>query len=634
MKHWLVALMMVFVGGAAAVSCAKGGTVDPSEVSTGAGGGTGATGSGGAGGTSTAQGSGGTTSGSGGSGGMNPCEGVLCDMPPPNECDGAGLKVYATVGTCDGGACTYGATTESCPNGCSGGACLGDPCLGVTCNTAPPPTCVDVSTLEVPQEPGTCNGGLCSYMSTLVNCPFGCDADQCEGDPCASVMCNQPAASYCFDADHLRVSDPPGVCDPQDGLCDYPTHDEYCAFGCANGACNNDPCIGVVCPAKVSYCSDANTVVQFDEGQCINGLPCTYASMAVNCPNGCVNGQCIACTVDAQCGSGKWCSGNQCLPCSEDLHCGATCIACGGATPKCNGVACVQCLTNAQCAAGNWCNGSSQCEACNTPQHCGPACAACGGQTPICGPSGCVECLNDVDCGAGEWCSAMTCQTCNTDQHCGASCVACGGATPHCNGASCVECLTAADCNVGEDCGPASTCIPAVGCVPPAAACTTGGTQDGGCANPYRISRNDAGTASGFTVNNTYGLCNRANNFTTGNCGGNTGSDAEYRLFMLKGETANITLTRGASTCTIGWAGTISLKIYEAACNADCTMCPQTCSTIDHCVQNNNQNTNFVAPSDGWYTIVVDSAGPVDDKGGVFYLNVKLTCSGGSCACQ
>jgi Cys-rich repeat protein len=447
-------------------------------------------------------------------------------------------------------------------------------------------------------------------------------------------MCNQPAASYCFDADHLRVSDPPGVCDPQDGLCDYPTHDEYCAFGCANGACNNDPCIGVVCPAKVSYCSDANTVVQFDEGQCINGLPCTYASMAVNCPNGCVNGQCIACTVDAQCGSGKWCSGNQCLPCSEDLHCGATCIACGGATPKCNGVACVQCLTNAQCAAGNWCNGSSQCEACNTPQHCGPACAACGGQTPICGPSGCVECLNDVDCGAGEWCSAMTCQTCNTDQHCGASCVACGGATPHCNGASCVECLTAADCNVGEDCGPASTCIPAVGCVPPAAACTTGGTQDGGCANPYRISRNDAGTASGFTVNNTYGLCNRANNFTTGNCGGNTGSDAEYRLFMLKGETANITLTRGASTCTIGWAGTISLKIYEAACNADCTMCPQTCSTIDHCVQNNNQNTNFVAPSDGWYTIVVDSAGPVDDKGGVFYLNVKLTCSGGSCACQ
>jgi hypothetical protein len=83
----------------------------------------------------------------------------------------------------------------------------------------------------------------------------------------------------------------------------------------------------------------------------------------------------------------------------------------------------------------------------------------------------------------------------------------------------------------------------------------------------------------------------------------------------------------------MGWAGAISLKIYEAACNADCSSCPLTCNTIDYCVQNNNQSTNFVAPNNGWYTIVVDSAGGGGDVGGVFNLNVKLTCNGGSCAC-
>ena len=41
-----------------------------------------------------------------------------------------------------------------------------------------------------------------------------------------------------------------------------------------------------------------------------------------------------------------------------------------------------------------------------------------------------------------------------------------------------------------------------------------------------------------------------------------------------------------------------------------------------------------MAPNNGWYTIVVDSVGPVEDKGGFFYLNVKLTCAGGNCTCQ
>jgi hypothetical protein len=182
-------------------------------------------------------------------------------------------------------------------------------------------------------------------------------------------------------------------------------------------------------------------------------------------------------------------------------------------------------------------------------------------------------------------------------------------------------------------CGPASTCIMA-GCAPPTAACTTSGNQDGACANAYVIDRTIAGSGSGFDEPNDYGLCNRNNNFTDNTCGGGSGSDAEYKLFMRKNETANIQLTRGSQTCTGAWAGSLSLKIFEAACDASCNCSKTTCPTQVYCTQGNSQNPMFVAPADGWYTIVVDSAGSAGDVGGVYNLSVKLACAGGNCACM
>jgi hypothetical protein len=196
-----------------------------------------------------------------------------------------------------------------------------------------------------------------------------------------------------------------------------------------------------------------------------------------------------------------------------------------------------------------------------------------------------------------------------------------------------VQCLTNADCTGGLVCGPGNTCIPA-GCAPPAAACASTGDQNGGCAGAYVIDRTIAGAASGFDEPNDYGLCSRANNFTDNSCGGGSGSDAEYKLFMRKGETANIQLTRGAQTCTSSWAGPLSLKIFEAACDMSCNCSMTTCSTEVYCTQGNSQNPMFMAPADGWYTIVVDTTGPVGDQGGVFYLSVKLACAGGNCACM
>jgi hypothetical protein len=189
--------------------------------------------------------------------------------------------------------------------------------------------------------------------------------------------------------------------------------------------------------------------------------------------------------------------------------------------------------------------------------------------------------------------------------------------------------LTGADCTGGLACSASHTC--GASCVPPSTACSAGGSADGGCSNALRISRTVAGTASGFTVADTWGLCLRSNNFN-GGCDSRNGSDAEYRIFMRQGETAAISLTRGSSTCVIGWSGSISLRIYQDSCS-NCASCPTpTCGTQVYCTTSNTQNPSYVAPADGWYTIVIDSNGPVEDKGGVFNLNVKLTCAG-TCGC-
>lgn len=143
------------------------------------------------------------------------------------------------------------------------------------------------------------------------------------------------------------------------------------------------------------------------------------------------------------------------------------------------------------------------------------------------------------------------------------------------------------------------------------------------------MSRIDAGSGGGYVID-SYGMCGRANNFN-GGCDTRNGADASYRLFMRAGETAATSLVRGSQTCLSSWLGNISLRIYQDTCS-NCAACPTpTCSTQPYCSINNNQSTNFVAPTDGWYTFVVDTAG-TGDYGGIFTLTIKLTCSG-ACAC-
>lgn len=635
-------------GGSSGTS-GTGGTGDASVDGSG-----GTTSTGGAGGSGGAVSTGGTTSvgGSGGavsSGGVgassgtggtdagadvitNPCAGVTCNTPPANSCaDASTLTIYNSTGTCDQGQCSYTSSPTTCPQGCSSGACVNNPCLGVTCSTPPASVCADATHLTVYDTPGSCSGGNCSYGNHSVYCGFGCSGGVCNGDPCTGVTCNTPPASYCADASTLTVYDAPGTCSGS-GACSYTTHNAFCSFGCGSGACSGNPCAGVTCTTPpANYCVSASTVRSYAGSGTCSGGTCSYTYSDTSCPYGCANGVCLNCVNDVDCGSGKWCSGGSCVTCNSDQHCGAACSNCTTSSGVCSGgTTCVQCTIDSQCGAGRYCNGGT-CANCDVAAHCGASCAACSGSTPSC-VSGACNCTAG-SCPSNQTCTGGACSVCKTDAACGATCTACSGGTPRCldqgSSSSCVQCLTTADCTGGLVCGAAHTCI--ASCVPPSTACSSAGSQDGGCSNPYRISRTAAGGSSGFSVSNTYGLCGRSNNFN-GSCDSSNGSDAEYRLFMLQGETAAVTLSRGSSTCTIGWSGTISLRIYQDTCS-NCAACATpTCSTQPYCTTSNSQNPNFVAPADGWYTFVVDSKGPVEDKGGVFSLNIKLTCAG-TCGC-
>jgi hypothetical protein len=440
-------------------------------------------------------------------------------------------------------------------------------------------------------------------------------------------------AKFCVDASNLEVYETPGMC--TGGTCDYASHNEFCAFGCVNGVCNADPCIGVTCnmpPAP--HCSAANTKRVYSSPGTCSGGTCSYSFTDQNCPYGCMNGVCLDCMTDANCPSGKWCNGGTCTSCNSNMHCGASCTDCSATGDYCNtaATACVDCVLDSQCGGGNYCNANS-CATCNVAAHCGPSCAVCSGTTPTCNGSACV--CSGSSCGSYNQCVSGSCVECNSASACGANCTACGGATPFCKdeGATsrCVECLSNANCTNGKTCANGA-CVS--GCPAPSAACSATGDQDGTCSGAYTITRPSA--AAGFHIDDNYGLCGRDSDFAniTGcESGVSNGADAAYRIFMKIGETLDVSLLRGSSTCTIGWNGTVSLKIYGTACSTDCSSCPNTCASNYYCLQANSQSTSFTASASGWYDVVVDSRGAAnDDVGGVFDLMVTLTCPGG-CTC-
>ena len=181
----------------------------------------------------------------------------------------------------------------------------------------------------------------------------GSDADT--DHPCSGVSCHEPPPNVCADAQKLRVYEPVGVCD--DGECHYESTIHECATYCAHGACADDPCAGVSCNTPPgNACKDENTAIHYAQTGTCSGGTCTYTQTEVPCPYGCENGFCKDCSIDDDCGVGKYCNAGVCASCNNDVHCGDSCTNCSASGRICHAGSCVECTIDSQCGPGEICD--------------------------------------------------------------------------------------------------------------------------------------------------------------------------------------------------------------------------------------------------------------------------------------
>ena len=305
--------------GSGGTSSSAGGAGEGGEAGrpeTGAGGGGGKGGGAGKGGSS---GSGGK-SGSAGSAGStpDPCVGVACETPPATSCkDTSTLRTYGGVGSCSAGECTYSPTDTPCQFGCAAAACKGDPCTGVACSTPPANHCQDSGHLVAYDTTGNCSSGSCSYSSSVIACT--CTGNACVNDPCATVVCDSPPASTCSGANTRRTFASAGTCSA--GSCSYTYTDTACAFGCAGGACNADPCASISCNSPpAASCPDSLTLRTYNSsGTCSNGT-CSYGHLDTPCAQQCSTSSGAHCACNpGYSGSGVVCNDdNECTLDTDD----------------------------------------------------------------------------------------------------------------------------------------------------------------------------------------------------------------------------------------------------------------------------------------------------------------------------
>ena len=217
----------------------------------------------------------------------NPCVGVTCNSPPQAYCSGSNRISYNNTGTCSLGTCSYTTASAFCQYGCSGGICVNNPCDGVVCNVPPASYCSG-STKVYYYSAGACNSGACSYTQLSQSCQYGCTNGSCNVSVCAGVTCNSPPASACISNSTLRTYSSDGC---SGGSCQYPATDTTCTFGCSSGQCINDPCDGVVCNNPPQPYCEGNNAVNFGSA-CSDGQ-CNYQKIVAICESACSDGQCI-----------------------------------------------------------------------------------------------------------------------------------------------------------------------------------------------------------------------------------------------------------------------------------------------------------------------------------------------------
>lgn len=170
-----------------------------------------------------------------------------CDSAPTSaSCDGDTAVSFNQIGTCDAGedgrVCNYTEVRTACETGCVAGACVPDACVGLACDSPPAPTCApDGTTLVEYSNPGSCDGGVCKYVTAPTSCALGCAGGACLSGTCDGVVCNQAPDDTC-DGSTARTFSETGVCLEINGraVCDYSLAFDDCMYRkseCSNATC-------------------------------------------------------------------------------------------------------------------------------------------------------------------------------------------------------------------------------------------------------------------------------------------------------------------------------------------------------------------------------------------------------------
>ncbi len=224
-------------------------------------------------------------------------EGLVCDpggvCPNGYLCRNGTCRSISGSGGGSGGGSVGGGTGGTGGTGGSGGGA--GSCTGLVCNQPGAPLCLDANTLRTFGGNGTCAAGKCSYPPIDKACAKGCANSQCTGDPCNGVSCTTPPVAVCKDASTLTTFSNAGTCSA--GVCSYTATNTTCTMGCSNAMClNQNLCANVTCNMPPGpTCAGNSARVFMAPGTCNPGTgTCSYNPIDTPCLNGCAGGLCTA----------------------------------------------------------------------------------------------------------------------------------------------------------------------------------------------------------------------------------------------------------------------------------------------------------------------------------------------------
>ncbi len=466
---------------------------------------------------------------------LYPAQTTVCVAP---SCSGDRVN---TAATCDGrGSCGTPGLKSCGPYRCAAGACVsactndddcvsGNSCQNGSCGKKP-------------------NGLTCSAASECLS-GFCADGICCDG-ACDGVCrsCKLPASMGTCTAVPAGGDEPHGLCAAQapstcgtDGKCDG-----------ANACRRFRP--GTVCAPE--QCSAG---VFSPEGTCNATGTCATSPSLACAPFACNGSRCFdACTVDANCAAGEFCTGRSC-----------------GLKP-----------IGAFCSIGSECSSSFCAQGVCCTSACGSACKSCA----LAGSMGlCTNVAKDAP-DPSETCTVRAPETCGTNGKCEA-----GACQRYAPGVSCLD----ASCPIsGTTLTPAGTCDGSGSCVVPAAtscfpfACGAGACKstcagDMDCAAPATCGTGSCGLKPVGAICAGPGEC-RSNFCAQGVCC-NTACSTSCRSCVVAGSVGTCSPTpagdtdltgachdEGAMTCGMTGVcdGVGGCQLYDAGTQCAPPACP------------------------------------------------------------